>query len=60
MSEDHITRYHNRSIRIGDYGLSQSMATESRYSTNRRQTVLEVDVEENLWAWHVRLEGYSG
>jgi hypothetical protein len=42
------------------------MATESRYTTNRRQrTVLEVkvevevEVEEILWAWHARLEGYS-
>ena len=45
------------------------MATESRYTTNRRQrTVLEVkvevevegEVEEILWAWHASLEGYSG
>jgi hypothetical protein len=43
------------------------MATESRDMTYCRQrTVLEikvkvkVKVEEILWAWHTRLEGYSG
>jgi hypothetical protein len=37
---------------------------ESRYTIYRRHTVLEVkvkvEVENVLWAWHARLEGYSG
>jgi len=68
MSKEHTTGCHNHGLWIGDYGLSQSMASESTYTTNCRHTVLEVkvklevegEVEDVMWAWHTRLEGYSG
>ena len=50
ISKKHTTRCHNCGLWIGDCGLSQSIATESRYTINCRQTVLEVKVEEILWA----------
>jgi hypothetical protein len=60
----HVDRAHNSlsqsQVIIRGYRLSQSTAIKSRYTTNRRQRiVLEVEVEEVLWAWHARLEGYS-
>ena len=62
MSKEHPTRCPNRGLWIGDCGLSLSTATGSRYTTKRRETVLEVTVmvQEVLWAWHTRFEGYSG
>jgi hypothetical protein len=61
ISREHTTRCQNCGKSIGDYGLSHSMATESRYITNSQQrTVLKVDIEEVLWARYARLEGYSG
>jgi hypothetical protein len=61
MWKEHTTSSPKRGLWIGDYGLSLSMATESRYMTNCRQrTVLKVKVkvkvEEILLAWHARLE----
>jgi len=57
ISKEHTTRCHNRGWWIGGCGLCLSMAMGSRYTTKRRETVLEV--EEVLGAWHARLEGYS-
>jgi hypothetical protein len=64
MWKEHTTSSPYRGLWIGDCAISQSMATESRDTINRPQTVLEVpglvEVEEIMWVQHARLEGYSG
>jgi hypothetical protein len=39
--------------------MSLSIAMESRYTTKHRKSIM-VKVEEVLWAWHARVEGFSG
>jgi len=58
--KEHTPCCHELGIWIGDCRLSQSMAPESRYTTNHQlRTVVDVEIEDVWWAWHTRLQGYS-
>jgi len=52
MWQEHSTRSPNESVLIGDYGLSLSMATESRY--------MPMEVKEVLLPWHHSFAVSSG
>ena len=59
MSKEQTPRCHNRGLWIRGCGLSLSTAMGSRYMAKHWLRVL-VKVEGIVWAWHARLEGYSG
>ena len=59
ISKVHTTRFHNRNLWIGGCRLCLSTAMGSRYMAKCRLRVL-VKIKVILFAWHARLQGYSG
>jgi hypothetical protein len=51
MWKEHTTHAPNRDWWIGDYRLSQLIAMEPGYTTNRELRV-PVEIEDVLWVWH--------